>query len=102
MKTFRQEPLAFFLSFFILTSAFCQTLHAQPAAADDTRIARLAGLARVWGTVKYFHPFLAYRDVDWDKALRSSMRQSSSCKVRRAGLCDDIPESKTLTNMGGS
>jgi C-terminal processing protease CtpA/Prc len=33
------------------------------------RIARLAGLAKVWGTVKYFHPFLAYRDIDWDKAL---------------------------------
>ncbi|HEU4836173.1 MAG TPA: S41 family peptidase [Pyrinomonadaceae bacterium] len=68
MKTFH-KPLAFFLSFLLLAPAFCQTAQAQTAAAGDARIARLAGLARVWGTVKYFHPFLAYRDIDWDKAL---------------------------------
>ena len=61
------KPLALILSAFLLASAFCQTLQAQPA--EDVRIARLAGLAKVWGTVKYFHPFLAYRDIDWDKAL---------------------------------
>lgn len=66
MNTFH-KPLAFFLSALLLASAFCQSLQAQPA--DDVRIARLAGLAKVWGTVKYFHPFLAYRDIDWDKAL---------------------------------
>jgi C-terminal processing protease CtpA/Prc len=66
MKTFH-KPLAFFLSALIVASAFCQTLKAEPA--EDVRIARLAGLAKVWGTVKYFHPFLAYRDIDWDKAL---------------------------------
>lgn len=61
------KPLALFLSVLLLASAFCQTLQAQPS--EDVRIARLAGLAKVWGTVKYFHPFLAYRDIDWDKAL---------------------------------
>ena len=25
--------------------------------------------AKVWGVVKYFHPYLAYREIDWDKAL---------------------------------
>lgn len=39
------------------------------ASAEDARIARLAGLAKVWGAVKYFHPFLAYREIDWDTAL---------------------------------
>ncbi len=34
------------------------------------RIARLAGLCRVWGNAKYFHPALADRpDIDWDAAL---------------------------------
>lgn len=42
---------------------------AAPAPADEARVARLVGLARVWGAVKYFHPFLAYREVDWDRAL---------------------------------
>src|SRR6185295_298547 len=30
---------------------------------------RLAGLGRVWGAAKFFHPFLAYKDIDWDNAL---------------------------------
>jgi C-terminal processing protease CtpA/Prc len=30
---------------------------------------RLAGLGRVWGAVKFFHPFLAYKAIDWDGAL---------------------------------
>lgn len=30
---------------------------------------RLAGLGRAWGAVKFFHPFLAYRPIDWDGAL---------------------------------
>ncbi|HKQ06277.1 MAG TPA: S41 family peptidase [Blastocatellia bacterium] len=30
---------------------------------------RLAALGRLWGVVKYFHPFLAYKEVDWDAAL---------------------------------
>jgi C-terminal processing protease CtpA/Prc len=34
-----------------------------------TRIERLAALARLWGEAKYFHPSLAYRDIDWDRAL---------------------------------
>ncbi|MEW6733874.1 MAG: S41 family peptidase [Acidobacteriota bacterium] len=30
---------------------------------------RLATLAKLWGTVKFFHPFMAYKEIDWDKAL---------------------------------
>ena len=43
----------------------------RPDSADPpATIARLAGLARVWGFAKYFHPALAYRtDIDWDAAL---------------------------------
>ncbi len=80
MKTF-QKPLAFFLSGLLLTSAFCQTLQAQPSSAEDARIARLAGLAKVWGTVKYFHPFLAYRDIDWDKALIETIPKVNAAKT---------------------
>ncbi len=36
---------------------------------ERMRVERLAGLGRLWGTVKYFHPFLAYKDIDWDGAL---------------------------------
>lgn len=79
MNTFH-KPLALILSAFLLASAFCQTLQAQPLSAEDVRIARLAGLAKVWGNVKYFHPFLAYRDVDWDKALIDTIPKVNAAK----------------------
>jgi C-terminal processing protease CtpA/Prc len=40
------------------------------AAGESARIERLVALAKLWAAVKYFHPYLAYRDdVDWDEAL---------------------------------
>jgi C-terminal processing protease CtpA/Prc len=30
---------------------------------------RLLATGKLWVTVKYFHPYLGYRDIDWDKAL---------------------------------
>lgn len=42
--------------------------------ADTVTSARIDGLSRLWGRVKYFHPWLAYRhDVDWDAALVSAV-----------------------------
>ena len=47
------------------------TLAHSPVAQmpETVRIDRLVSLCRVWGAVKYFHPALAYRDIDWDAAL---------------------------------
>ena len=43
---------------------------AQQKAVESTRIDRLVALAKLWAAVKYFHPYLAYRDnIDWDGAL---------------------------------
>src|SRR5215204_1664662 len=78
MKTFR-KPVAIFCSVLIL--GFGQTLCAQPSTAEDARIARLVGLAKVWGTVKYFHPFLAYRNIDWDKALIETIPKVNAAKT---------------------
>ena len=39
-----------------------------PAEAD-----RLLATGKLWVTVKYFHPYLAYRDIDWDKALAEAL-----------------------------
>jgi C-terminal processing protease CtpA/Prc len=39
---------------------------AAPATAETSR---LAGLARVWGHVKYVHPAMATTSIDWDAAL---------------------------------
>ena len=49
-----------------LASAFVgrTALGAQTAAPDSARIERLAALARLWVSIKYFHPWLAYRPID--------------------------------------
>ena len=41
----------------------------QSPAPDSTAIERLASLGRLWGTVNYFHPDLAFRRVNWDSAV---------------------------------
>ena len=41
---------------------------------------RLVSTGRLWITVKYFHPYLAYRDLDWDQALVDALP-----KIRAAG-----------------
>src|SRR5829696_3211792 len=76
MKT--RRILTLFLSCVIVLSAFSQTTH---ASAEDARITRLVGLAKVWGTVKFFHPFLAYRDIDWDKALVEAIPRVNAAKT---------------------
>ena len=65
---------------------FCVVLLGQTASAQDKkypadpRVARLVGLAKVWGTVKYFHPYLAYREIDWDKALVETIPKVNAAK----------------------
>jgi C-terminal processing protease CtpA/Prc len=56
----------------VLVALLCDVLIgvAQAPAADATRIDRLVALAKLWASVKYFHPWLAYRDnIDWDAAV---------------------------------
>jgi len=63
-------------------------LAVEPAPADDPRIDRIARLCEVWGTVRYFHPYLAYKDIDWDAALIKSLP-----KVRAAKDTDEFAQS---------
>ena len=42
---------------------------AQDSSVSATQLERLAALGKLWGTVKFFHPYLAYKDIDWDAAL---------------------------------
>ena len=49
--------------------------------APETVNPRLLATARLWVTVKYFHPFLAYRsDIDWDQALTSALPKIVAAK----------------------
>lgn len=57
--------------------------------ADDTvgavpgklRVERLARLGKAWGTVRFVHPFLAYRDLDWDAALIKAIPKVEAAKT---------------------
>jgi C-terminal processing protease CtpA/Prc len=41
---------------------------------------RLVALCKLWGTVKYFHPYLAYRPIDWDAALVNAIADVSAAQ----------------------
>ena len=48
---------------------------------ESKRVERLVGLCRLWGAIKYFHPYLAYRDdIDWDAALVAALPKVSAAK----------------------
>jgi C-terminal processing protease CtpA/Prc len=53
---------------------------AQTTASDSARIERLAALGRLWVSIKYFHPWLAYRTIDWDAALAAAVPRVSAAK----------------------
>ena len=74
-----QKILSLFLSVAFLLSILCTSASGQNL--DDARVARLAGLAKVWGTVKYFHPYLAYREINWDKALIDTIPKVNAAKT---------------------
>ncbi len=68
--------IVLFLSYVSLEA---QTLSSENLA-DKVRIERLAGLAKVWGAVKYFHPFPAYKEIDLDKALIEAIPKVNAAK----------------------
>ena len=47
---------------------------------DAGRTDRLVGLCKVWGTVRYLHPYLAYKDIDWDAALIEALPKVEAAK----------------------
>ena len=73
--------------FYLLFSG--ATWEVEEAGPNARRIDRLVALCRVWGAVKYFHPALAYRDIDWDAALVRAIpriRASLSAREFAAGV----------------
>lgn len=54
---------------------------APPAARADVlpdRTDRVVGLARLWANAKFFHPYLAYKDIDWDAALIAAIPRAEA------------------------
>jgi C-terminal processing protease CtpA/Prc len=40
---------------------------------DGGEVERLAQVAKLWGLVRYLHPFLAYKTIDWDRAWAAAV-----------------------------
>jgi hypothetical protein len=56
-------------------------LYAQATAPESVRVDRLVALARLWAAVKFFHPYLAYRDdIDWDGALVAAIPKVNAAR----------------------
>ena len=51
-----------------------------PAQTGEKRIEHLSDLAKIWGAVKYFHPYPAYREIDLDKALVEAVPKVNAAK----------------------
>ena len=47
-------------------------------ASADSKIDNVIGLARAWAKVKFFHPYLAYKDIDWDAALIAAIPKAEA------------------------
>ena len=62
------------------------SVEAQPAARADEglRTARIAAAGRLWGRIKHFHPYLATRHVDWDRALVEALPSIGTARSRDA------------------
>src|SRR5262244_2750517 len=76
--------------------------------AEKIRIERLAALGRLWGVINYFHPYLAYKEVDWDAALIAAIPKVNAAKstedYRAAidGLIATLGDSATYTTTDAS
>jgi C-terminal processing protease CtpA/Prc len=44
-------------------------------------VERLTHLARLWGAVRYLHPWLAYKEIDWDAALVQAIPRVRSART---------------------
>jgi len=56
----------------------------EPSAEETMHIERLAALARLWGAVKFRHPYMYTQNIDWDTALLQALPD-----VRSAGSNDE-------------
>jgi C-terminal processing protease CtpA/Prc/rhodanese-related sulfurtransferase len=58
---------------------------------EQQRIKRLVALSKVWGKVKFFHPSLAYKRIDWDAALMAAIPKVSAARDAQA-FADAVKE----------
>lgn len=68
------------VSFALLFAALPLCAAGQTPAPISPETDRLVAVAKMWATVKYFHPYLANRAIDWDKALMDALPRIRSAR----------------------
>jgi C-terminal processing protease CtpA/Prc len=58
-------------------------LRLAPGMAQPPATERLVHLAKLWGTVRFLHPYLAYREIDWEEALVKAIPAVRSARTPR-------------------
>jgi len=72
---------------FEVAIALVLALHpAGPGSAASTSTERIVHAARLWGEVRYYHPWILTRDVDWDAAFIRALPRIEGERDERAGL----------------
>ncbi|NUM81214.1 hypothetical protein HUU42_10445 [bacterium] len=70
-------------TYIVAVLIFISSMYAAEGSQQDSiRIKRLADVAYIWGAIKYFHPYLSHKSVDWDSALVSAIPKVDSAKNR--------------------
>jgi hypothetical protein len=64
-------------SLFLLLCLLAPRAEAQKSQ-EALRLERLTALGKLWGTIKFLHPYLAYQEIDWDAALIAAIPQVSA------------------------
>lgn len=72
-----------FVPFLVLIALLIGLPSVPPTAAEAPapHIERITQVGELWGLVKYLHPYLAYRDIDWDKALVDALPRVRDAKT---------------------
>ncbi|HYF29863.1 MAG TPA: S41 family peptidase [Chitinophagaceae bacterium] len=58
---------------YLLICLILLSCHLQAQPNERQQINRLVSLAKLWSTIKYFHPSLAYEYVNWDSSLATAV-----------------------------
>ena len=74
IKSTPTHKLALLLSLFLLASI------SSVLGEEDASIKRLEALGKLWAEIKYFHPYLAYREINWDAALVGAIPKAEVAK----------------------
>lgn len=73
--------IVLFLAALLLCLNLLPLAAAETPTAPASHVERIAQAGRLWGVVRYLHPYLAYRDIDWDQALVKALPRIRDAKT---------------------